>query len=53
MFSSSIGYYHPVDRPELERLASAAGLEVRYLNFDNRDTNWPHAVLGRSGGPDG
>jgi hypothetical protein len=48
-FSPSIGYYHPIDRPELERLAAAAGLEVRYLNFDERETTWPHTVLYRAG----
>jgi hypothetical protein len=47
LFSVHIGYYHPIDRPELERLAAAARLDVRYLDFDQRDTNWPHAVLAR------
>jgi hypothetical protein len=45
IFSVFIGYYHLVSRSELARLAEQAGLEVRYLNFDQRDTNWPHVVL--------
>ena len=45
LFSPYIGYYHSVDQQEVERLASAAGLTVAYLNFDERETNWPHAVL--------
>jgi hypothetical protein len=45
VFSAFIGYYHLVSRPELERLAAEAGLEVLHLNFDQRDTNWPHVVL--------
>ncbi len=49
MFSAAIGFYHPIDRPELERLARAAGLEVRYLNFEERETNWPHVVLAAGG----
>lgn len=47
IFAVSIGFYHPVDEPEVRRLADAAGLEVTHLNFDSRDTNWPHVVLQR------
>lgn len=50
LFSVHIGYFHRVDRHELARLAGSAGLEIRYLNFDERDTNWPHAVLVRADG---
>jgi hypothetical protein len=45
LFSPYIGYYHRVDQQELERLASAAGLRIAYLNFDERETNWPHPVV--------
>src|SRR5207249_4647680 len=47
-FSVGIGFYHHIAEAELRDLADAGGLKVVYTNFDERDTNWPHAVLMRS-----
>jgi hypothetical protein len=48
VFAMSIGLYHPVDEKEIVDLADRAGLRVVDLNFDVRDTNWPHVVLQRA-----
>jgi hypothetical protein len=47
MFSTSIGFYHRTNEAEVADLAAAAGLEIVYASFDERDTNWPHVVLRR------
>lgn len=47
VFAMTIGLYHPMDEQELRDLARQAGLEVEYLSFDERETNWPHVVLKR------
>jgi hypothetical protein len=47
VFSATIGYYHPIGEDEARRLAAEAGLRVLELTFDERDTNWPYAVLAR------
>jgi hypothetical protein len=49
VFAMSIGLYHPVDEGEVRRLAERAGMRVLHLNFDTRETSWPHAVLQRAG----
>jgi len=46
-FSVHIGFYHVFDDHEVRDLAQRAALEVTYLNSDDRETNWPHAVLER------
>jgi hypothetical protein len=47
-FSLHMGFHHPVDHGELERLARAAGLEVDRVSLEGRDlAAWPHAVLRR------
>jgi hypothetical protein len=45
----TIGLYHPVDEGEVRELARRAALRVVHLNFDTRETSWPHAVLERDG----
>jgi hypothetical protein len=47
IFAMTIGLYHPVDEEELRSLSRAAGLRILHLNFDERETSWPHAVLAR------
>lgn len=49
VFAMTIGLYHPVDEAEVRLLAERAGLDVLHLNFDERETSWPHAVLRRAG----
>jgi SAM-dependent methyltransferase len=49
IFAMTIGLYHPVDEEELRALSRAAGLRILHLNFDERETSWPHAVLTRDG----
>jgi hypothetical protein len=49
VFAMTIGLYHPVDEPEVRDLAERAGLRVVDLNFDARETSWPHVVLQRAG----
>jgi SAM-dependent methyltransferase len=49
VFAMSIGLYHPVDEEEVRGLAEEAGLEIVHVNFDVRETNWPHVVLRRPG----
>jgi hypothetical protein len=44
-FSVYIGFYRGVSEGELRSLADEAGLDVHGLSTDERDTNWPHAVL--------
>ena len=44
-FSVHIGYYHVYEDGEVVELARRAELEVVHLTSDERDTNWPHAVL--------
>jgi len=44
-FSVHIGYYHVFEDDEIVDLADRAGLDVIHLSSDDRDTNWPHAVL--------
>ena len=46
-FSVHIGYYHVFQDGEVRQLAERAELEVVHLNSDDRETNWPHAVLKR------
>jgi methyltransferase family protein len=48
VFAMTIGLYHPVDEDEVKSLAERAGLRVLHLNFDTRETSWPHAVLTRA-----
>jgi hypothetical protein len=48
LFSVNIGFYHAFDEAELRSLAREAELGISYINFDERDTNWPHAVLAPS-----
>ena len=48
VFARTVGFYHPVAEDEVRDLAHRAGLRVVMLNFDARETNWPHAVLTRS-----
>ena len=48
VFAMTIGLYHPVDENEVRRLAEVAGLRLVHLNFDTRETSWPHAVLQRA-----
>ena len=47
VFSAFIGYYHVSSPAELRRLAGAAGLEICYLETDEAESSWPHAVLRR------
>jgi hypothetical protein len=47
-FSIYIGFYHEMDAQTLARIASEAHLAVEHLSTDERDTNWPHAVLRRT-----
>ena len=49
VFAMTIGLYHPVEEEEIRDLARGAGLRVLHLNFDTRETSWPHAVLQRDG----
>jgi SAM-dependent methyltransferase len=49
VFALTIGLYHPVDEEEVRTLAERAGLRVVELNFDERETSWPHVVLQRAG----
>jgi hypothetical protein len=46
-FSVHIGFYHVFDDPEVRDLARRAGLDVVHFSSDDRETNWPHAVLRR------
>jgi SAM-dependent methyltransferase len=45
VFSVYIGFYRAITERELRSLADEAGLDVLLLSTDERDTNWPHAVL--------
>ncbi|MDX6401099.1 MAG: hypothetical protein QOF27_1705 [Gaiellaceae bacterium] len=49
VFAMTIGLYHPVDEQEVRLLAERAGLRIVELNFDERETSWPHVVLQRAG----
>jgi SAM-dependent methyltransferase len=49
VFAMTVGFYHPVDEDEVRDLAGRAGMRVLHLNFDTRETSWPHAVLQRDG----
>jgi hypothetical protein len=44
-FSVHIGYYHVFEDRDVLDLAGRAGLDVVHLSSDERETNWPHAVL--------
>jgi hypothetical protein len=46
-FSVNIGFYHVFEDQEVHDLASRARLDVIHFNRDDRETNWPHAVLKR------
>lgn len=48
VFAMTIGLYHPVDEDEVKSLAERAGTHILHLNFDTRETSWPHAVLTRA-----
>jgi hypothetical protein len=48
VFAMTIGLYHPVDEEEVNDLARRAGMRVLHLNFDTRETSWPHVVLQRA-----
>jgi SAM-dependent methyltransferase len=47
VFAMTVGLYHPIDEAEVRELAAHAGMRVLHLNFDTRETSWPHAVLVR------
>ena len=44
-FSVYIGFYHEMHEAEMIDIAHQSGLKIVHLNTDERDTNWPHAVL--------
>ncbi len=49
IFAMTVGLYHPVDEEEVRDLVQRAGMRILHINFDTRETSWPHVVLARDG----